>query len=162
MVIACSGHRLGPKVGGWSFGLRKRLESTAIDILKTDRPDYVISGMALGWDMAVVAACVALNIPFVAAVPCKDQARPWPKEYQEDWEHYIYLATHVEWVHDGGYDATVMQKRNEWMVNQLDPADDFILALWNGEKSGGTWNCIRYAESKNVKVSNVWDKFKKV
>lgn len=39
------------------------------------------------------------------------------------------------------YEADVMQKRNEYMVDH----SDIVLAVWNGKKSG-TENCIKYAE----------------
>ena len=41
-----------------------------------------------------------------------------------------------------------MQKRNRYMVDK----SDIILAIWNGEKSGGTWNTIEYAQKKGKKI----------
>ena len=37
-----------------------------------------------------------------------------------------------------------MQKRNMYMVDRA----DLVLAIWNGEEKGGTWNTIRYARKK--------------
>ena len=34
-----------------------------------------------------------------------------------------------------------MQKRNEFMVDKA----DMVLAIWNGNQKGGTWNTIKYA-----------------
>ena len=44
------------------------------------------------------------------------------------------------------YEADVMQKRNEYMVDH----SDIVLAVWNGKKSG-TENCIKYAEKMGKK-----------
>ena len=36
---------------------------------------------------------------------------------------------------------------------------DSIVALWNGT-SGGTKNCIDYAEKKGKPIINLWERFK--
>ena len=41
-----------------------------------------------------------------------------------------------------------MQKRNEYMVDK----SDLVIAFWNGEESGGTWNTINYAERKGKQL----------
>lgn len=48
------------------------------------------------------------------------------------------------------YEADVMQKRNEYMVDH----SDIVLAVWNGKKSG-TENCIKYAEKMGKKVEYI-------
>lgn len=48
------------------------------------------------------------------------------------------------------YEADVMQKRNEYMVDH----SDIVLAVWNGKKSG-TKNCIKYAEKMGKKVEYI-------
>jgi uncharacterized phage-like protein YoqJ len=48
-----------------------------------------------------------------------------------------------------------MQKRNEHIVD----SSTEILTLFNGEK-GGTYNCIKYAQSQSKEIINLWDKFK--
>ena len=46
-----------------------------------------------------------------------------------------------------------MQQRNELMVND----SDMVLALWDGESAGGTWNCIQYAGKVEKEIVNLWD-----
>jgi len=46
------------------------------------------------------------------------------------------------------YSIDKMQKRNEWMVDNC----DLLIAVWNEDKSGGTYNCIQYAKSVNKEV----------
>ena len=41
-----------------------------------------------------------------------------------------------------------MQKRNRYMVDN----SDLVLAVWNGEKRGGTWYTIDYALKKGKPV----------
>ena len=41
-----------------------------------------------------------------------------------------------------------MQIRNRWMVDN----SDLVLAVFDGKKEGGTWNCVKYAKSKNKEI----------
>ena len=63
-------------------------------------------------------------------------------------KHYNYILEHadkVTYVTNGLYKPSVMQKRNIYMVDKCDR----LMAVWNGKKSGGTYNCIEYAKSVN-------------
>lgn len=100
-----------------------------------------ISGMALGVDQWFAETCIVLGIPFTAAVPCDDQERLWPEESQRHYRELLAKAHHVRVVSPGPYAAWKMQARNEYMVNEC----DVLLAVWDGS-SGGTANCVRYAE----------------
>lgn len=52
------------------------------------------------------------------------------------------------------YTISCMQERNVAMVN----AGNCGLALWNGS-AGGTANCIKYANSRNKQIINVWKEY---
>ena len=41
-----------------------------------------------------------------------------------------------------------MLVRNDYMVDH----SDLVLAIWNGEQSGGTWHTIQYAKTKGKQV----------
>ena len=55
------------------------------------------------------------------------------------------------------YHISKLHKRNKWMVDNATN----VLALYNGQESGGTYKCIEYAKSKNVPVFNVWNSWAK-
>ena len=57
-------------------------------------------------------------------------------------------------VSPGEYAAFKMQVRNEWMVDQLNPATDLLLAAWDGSP-GGTGNCVKYATGKGVGINRL-------
>lgn len=44
-----------------------------------------------------------------------------------------------------------MMERNIYMVNN----SDTVLGFWTGEKHGGTWNTIRYAQLMNKDIDIV-------
>ena len=79
MHIAVTGHR-HDKLGGYSPTAFRTLQVLAEQELIKLAPTTVLTGMALGWDQAVAAACVKLGLPFVACVPFAGQDRIWPAQ----------------------------------------------------------------------------------
>lgn len=157
MIIAATGHR-PDKLGGYDEKTRRALGAMATEYLHYERPTFVISGMALGWDQAVAAAAVVLGIPFIAAVPFDGQERMWPQHSQTRYRRLLAHAERVEIIVERKLPfniAGAMQTRNEWMVDEANK----LMALWDGSSGGGTCNCIRYAEKKGVPYDNLWSRW---
>lgn len=155
--IAGTGHR-PDKLGGYDSRTYMMLYNTAYNWLAINRKDIevVISGMALGWDQALAEAALDLKIPVIAAIPCYGQESKWP---QKSKDKYKAILSRIKTIHivSPKYTSSCMQDRNVWMV---DKATD-ILALYNGDYGGGTYNCIQYAQRKNKNIINLWDHFNK-
>ena len=133
-----------------------------------------ITGMAQGVDQWAGEILIELkethnDILIVASLPFASQANIWPHNGQQRWlnilkscdeiyivdnepekkrtlDDVIYLAS------EGNTDSKYvisqkLQARNVWMVDRADS----IVAIWRGT-DGGTGNCIRYAQSKGVKI----------
>jgi uncharacterized phage-like protein YoqJ len=154
-VLSATGHR-PPKLMSYpecysdEFG--KKLTQFAIVHISRLTPDAVISGMALGWDLAIARASIQLKIPLIAAVPFKGQESAWKDAKTKRLYHTILDRAHqVVIVSPGGYSAQKMQVRNEWMVQN----SHLVLALWDRSK-GGTGNCIEYARQHQCGILNVW------
>lgn len=154
MIVAGTGHRPN-KIGGFTTENFFNLVEVAERWLSENNPDKVISGMALGWDMALAQACINSKIPFVAAIPFKGQESKWSFSQKELYKSILKFAEEIVYVSKEGFSAQKMQKRNEWMVDRA----DVILAMWDGTM-GGTYNCIRYAESKNKKIINLYEVYR--
>jgi len=150
MIISGTGHRPS-KLGGYSKEASKKLSSLACYYLEQNKPDAVISGMALGWDISLALAALACEIPLTCAVPFRGQEERWPDESQRVFRYVLEHAEKVVYVSPGGYHPAKMQFRNEWMVDNCDE----LLALWDGS-NGGTGNCIRYALKQKKPVRNLW------
>lgn len=157
-ILAATGHRPN-KLGGYGIPAMRKLEHFARSYLKS-RPEiiqgnlHLISGMALGWDTAWALAAIELQIPFIAAVPFTGQERQWPTESQKMYGLILQKASTVVLVSEGLYAPTMMQERNEWMVDHCDE----VVALWDGSR-GGTYNCIQYAKKFNKPIINLWDHY---
>lgn len=158
MIYAGTGHR-SDKLGGYGFGPERKLEDFAIKILKELQPSKIISGMALGWDQALAKACTVLGIPFIAAIPFKNQSCRWPQPAQNRYTSLLKFASEVIDTDDHDPDRSIagkMQIRNMWMVDHCDK----VLALYNGTR-GGTQNCLSYATQRRKPIINVWDEWEK-
>ena len=156
MIIAATGHR-PDKLGGYDEKTRRALGGLATEYLHYERPELAISGMALGWDQAFAAAAVVLGIPFIAAIPFEGQERMWPNHSQIRYCRLLEHAARVEIIVERKLPfniAGAMQTRNEWMVDNSIK----LAALWDGS-SGGTCNCIRYAEKTGVPYDNLWNRW---
>jgi uncharacterized phage-like protein YoqJ len=140
MILAGTGHR-PEKLGGFSDDAFRMLVDVAAAALRELRPEAVISGMALGWDQALATAAVEVGIPFDAAIPFQGQESIWPEASQVRYRELLDKAREVVYVCGPGYAAWKMQRRNEWMCDHATG----LLVIHNGDKHGGTWNCLEYA-----------------
>jgi uncharacterized phage-like protein YoqJ len=148
---AATGHR-PDKLGGYSKATEDRLRKLARRYLEVDTPDQgVISGMALGWDMAWAEAAVELGIEFTAAVPFAGQESTWPTAARDRYNKLLGKAADVMVVCTGRYEPWKMDLRNHWMVDHSSK----LIALWNGTK-GGTFNCVLYAQAAQREIVNLW------
>lgn len=150
-VVAFTGHR-PDKLGGYRTPNRKynwvcwRIEE---ELLKLE-PEKAISGMALGVDQWGARICVRLGIPFIAAIPFVGQESQWPESSQRDYKALLTKASEIVIVSEGGYSPAKMQLRNQWMVDKC----EVLMAIWDGS-SGGTGNCVRYAQNVNRQIIRI-------
>lgn len=148
MRIFGTGHR--PEHCGLSYEQMFELAKAALS--DHSPSDTILCGMASGWDLALgrIAMIMEFNVWTV---------RPWaghrPRVSEismyEALESYAqrHVITNDSLFYPGPW---CYQIRNEWMVDNGDQG----LALWNGKESGGTYNCIKYAEKKGKPVVNIW------
>lgn len=155
--LSFTGHRPN-KLGGYGARAQTRLVALARDVIQEIEPRRVITGMALGWDQAVAQAAIDLKVPFAAAIPFRGQESRWPAESQQRYNRLLGKAAGDVLIFDGYPDdmemRIAMQKRNEWMVDNSDK----LAALWNGT-SGGTANCVRYAQKVGRPIIQLWERY---
>lgn len=152
LVISATGHRPN-KLGGYGQDAYIRLVKLAENYLVELKPTDIITGMALGWDQAWAHAGINLGIKVHAAIPFLGQESQWPESSQKHFKWLFYQCAGQIIVSEGGYSPYKMQVRNEWMVDH----SHRVAALWNGT-TGGTANCVKYAQKLNKQIDNLWDK----
>lgn len=148
----------GVLVKGNSGDLYLRL----IDLFRTyfernPQIDTVISGCAMGVDLAGAKAAQILGLKTHMYVPYTGHGQDWKTFYKEEHNLIIEAADYV-YAPNVPFSVTALLKRNEDMVDNADS----VLALWDGSP-GGTASCIRYAKSVDKEYVNLWktwDKYK--
>jgi len=117
------------------------IKSRLFEWLDENKPDKIISGMALGVDQIWAVCGIRRNIPVIAAIPCRSHSSRWPVRSVRLYNSILgnkLVETHL--VTNDTYTTGCMQVRNRWMIDN----SDRIVAVWDGS-SGGTANCIEAA-----------------
>lgn len=154
MIIAGTGHR-PDKLGGYTEEVHEKLVALATDwLVENPLVTTVIAGGALGWDTALAEAAIRLKRYLILALPFPGFEDRWPSESKARLYAHMAQADEHYFVREAGYAAWKMQERNKWMVDHCDE----VLALWNGT-SGGTSNCIAYANKVGKPINNLWEKY---
>lgn len=112
-----------------------------------------ITGMALGVDMWSAQIVLQLkekypHIKLVCAIPCINHSTKWNKEDQEIHSYIMSQADLVYYVSEEPYTAWCMTDRDKWMVDN----SITVVAVWDGEEDGGTWQTIKYARKRQRKI----------
>ena len=149
-ILGTAGHR--PQKGAQPAHALRLL---AQQVLMEKRPTQVITGMAVGWDMAVAQACIDTGTPFIAAVPFDGQEGRWPAQYQEQYRVLLTKAAKVVHVSPPEYSLAKMHKRNQWIVDRMDAA----VVLWDGFEDSGTADFVRRAEAAGISPENLWGRW---
>ncbi len=142
MILGITGHR-------WfdvPLGIRERTTQKIIEL----NPEYIICGMAIGFDQLVATICVELNVPFVAAVPFLGQEKMWPKPVQDHYKELLTKTKEVVVVSEGGYAPWKMFTRNKYI---LDHSNE-LLCYYTG-KSGGTKDTVEQAIKRKMTIYNI-------
>lgn len=113
--------------------------------------------MALGVDQIFALAVLELkqekyDIKLICTIPCKNHPCKWTEDSKRIYYNILSKADEIVQVSDKPYQPYLMQLRNEYNVDRCDE----LLAIWDGIKEGGTYNCIKYAttKKKHIKIIN--------
>lgn len=153
MILAGTGHRPDQLIYGYANEGVEYLAFIADIKLKELKPDQVITGLAIGWDLALAVAAIRLKIPLIGAMPFKGQESRWPEASQRLYNRVISRCERVEIICEGGFENWKFLRRDEWMVDNADK----VLALYNGCATGGTKHTVDYACKVGKPVINCWD-----
>lgn len=153
MIMAVTGHR-PDKLGGWHLPnqIFDFVRNAIKEAFLANKPEYVLTGMALGVDQWAAEVCVELGIKFIAAIPCNDQDKLWPAYSRTVYANLLGKSHAAYVITPGAYSKDKMHTRNKWMVNNSHK----LLAVWDGSP-GGTASCVHYAQqvSKPIEFINL-------
>lgn len=166
-TIAFTGHR-PDKLYGYDFEdekylqLKVKLAAIIGNRIHLENFDTFITGGALGFDTLAFDVVNDFkennNIKHILAIPFMKQATKWNYNSVIKYKQIkavsecVYVdhldAYAIKGFTPGEYHPAKMQKRNEWMVDNCDT----LIACWDGNKKGGTYNCVRYAQKVGKEI----------
>ena len=154
---AFTGHR--PKKFPWGYNeadarcvaLKKALTGEITKLVDIGYTDF-FSGMAEGTDAWAALAVLALKkdnpaLRLHCVLPCEGQANGWSTSARELYFSILEQADNVVYV-SREYSKDCMLKRNRYLVNHA----ALLLAVYNGERRGGTAMTVRYAHKLEREV----------
>jgi len=156
MICCVTGHRpngfpFPPEDRESLLEYKRRLYAEVRELLDRGYRHF-ITGMADGVDLDFAIAVLFYKkkdpgIRLEAALPYPMIYTNSPVPYQKTKEEILSACDELTVVSETYFEGC-MQKRNCYMVDKA----DMILAVWNGERKGGTWNTIRYARSQRKPI----------
>ena len=154
---AFTGHR--PKKFPWKYD-EKDKRCTALKAVLTEQIGKLaaagvtdsFSGMALGVDTWAAMAVLDLRernpaVKLHCVLPCEGQEDTWTIPAQVRYKYILSEADSVEYVKQL-YDGKCMLERNQRLVDYA----GIMIAVYNGEKRGGTAATVRYAQKAGREI----------
>ena len=128
--------------------LINKIENIIMILILKENVTHFISGMARGVDTWCAERVLNLkkkgfDITLECAIPCETQTIYWNKKDQKRYHDIVLQCDKITMVQNE-YTRDCFMKRNKYLVDNT----DFVIAVWNGQKSGGTYQTIEYARSK--------------
>lgn len=158
-ICCLTGHR--PKGFPWNYYdtkcinhqvYLKELRKHIIKLID-DGYNYFISGMAIGADIDFAEICEDLRdncgyaILIEGAIPCPNQTARWSATDKNRYAEIYKKLDKITLVSDK-CTQSCFQKRNEYMIDRA----EHVIAIWNTEQKGGTWNSLRYAYRRKKEI----------
>ncbi|MBO7297528.1 MAG: DUF1273 family protein [Clostridia bacterium] len=154
-----TGHR--PKGFPWDYEDKRclahrdylqRVEYFVEQAILRHQTEYFICGSAMGADTDFAEAVIRLrkkypHIKLEIAEPYTSYGESYAEPHKS---RYRAIIQQADKIHNASQKFTpwCIGTRNRYMVDH----SDMLIAVWNGNKEGGTYNTLTYAEKKNKKV----------
>ena len=152
-ACAFTGHRPQKYPWGYDEGAPlcvalKRTLAEQIEVLADAGTTDFLSGMAQGADTWAALAVLALHdknpaLKLHCVLPCEGQADKWAASARELYQSVLARADSVVFVNREYRDGCMLE-RNRYLVDHAGT----LLAVYNGERRGGTAATVRYARKK--------------
>ena len=156
-AVAFTGHR--PRKFPWRYDeldprcvALKAVLTEQITALADAGITQFLSGMAEGTDVWSALSVLALQeknpkVKLHCILPCREQADKWAASSQALYRSILEQADSVVYV-SRSYHKNCMLERNHFLVDHAAA----LLAVYNGERRGGTAATVRYAQKMGREI----------
>lgn len=153
-----TGHRpsrLGLGFDGASASFLKKFVVNQLEYIQFPLDGILISGGALGWDMAIAEAAVEMGLRLWLALPFEGFGSNWNKTQQQSFSLLKSKSEKIIIVCDGEFSNNKYFYRDVFMVECCNE----ILANFDGKKHGGTYWTLEYAKEREKPVYNTYSSY---
>jgi hypothetical protein len=124
------------------------LAKRALRVYKATR---LITSLSPGWEQALAKAALELSLPYCVAVPYPGRDADWNDKLQVQYLSLLARAESVDRLAEN-YSTTALFEGHIWCVEQ----SQIVLALWDYEFNGFTFDIIDHAVENGRTVVNLW------
>lgn len=144
MIVCVTGHRPQklPKDVEGEMALQDFVRRGVRWFCNETKAQWMLSGMAPGVDLWATEEMLTgvPQIQVCAALPCLEQDKYWGTETKAKYHSLLARVHRQHLVTAEPYQKHVMQRRNQWMVDN----SQAVFAVYDGTP-GGTANAVKYA-----------------
>lgn len=134
MKIAITGHRPG-RIAGQEQDIKKWIIDCIGRLDYKEDIEEAYCGMAMGTDQIFANVAEAMNVPLICCYPYRrDNFHPAEQRINAKAKDVRFISEQ--------YSKKVYWIRDKYMVDNC----DVLLAVFDGEKVGGTWITVDYAQ----------------
>jgi hypothetical protein len=119
--------------------------------LKAYGATHLITSLAPGWEQALARAALELGIPYTVAIPYPGRDLEWEQRVRLGYLDLLARAGEVYRVSDA-FTPDALLTGSCWRTSRA----DLILALWDFDFSGLTFQSLDYALKLEKTVVNLW------
>lgn len=172
MILGGTGHRphrirMG-EANAYDAAVLARLTDLCAVALDHLQPHAVAVGGALGFDEALLVAALQAGMLVTLYEPFPGYDARWPAATRARYDalrarvHAVVVVTPEDQLPcdpttgrvalSHGDTARLLHTRNRALVD----ASTSLVALWDGVRTGGTWQAVDYATAQGKRVRNLW------
>ena len=119
--------------------------------LRLYKVTYLFTSLTPGWEQALVKAALELGIPYTVAIPYPDYDIAWDRPVRISASGLMARAASIQQV-SACEGREALMETHCWRVDR----SDLLLALWNYDFYGETYDIMNYAMKCNRQVVNLW------
>lgn len=124
----------------------------ATQALQVYHPTRLITSLYPGWDQALAKAALNLGIPIHVALPYRKREHFLRVNFPDLYKDLLPKARHIECLSDTQHKDSDLEC-HLWRASRA----DMILALWEYEFSGNTFQVIDASLKAHKQVVNLWE-----
>jgi len=125
----------------------KKAIEALIRLAYQEGANHYYCGMAIGSDQLFARALIDFQLPWTAVIPCRNQELKWNNKQKQTYKELLKLSTNKVTLYPE-YNPGVFHGRNAYMIKH----SDICLAIYDGRKSGGTYQTFQLAIACNLTV----------